>query len=270
MTTARAAPPCSQGTSASIGGLDLDAQLAPTGHSTIRLKFEDSPSPTVSNVIATVPAPARASITPVSAHTVDLVLDLPATGKVPLTITWDQLPDDGGTAPCTTTFSTQLAVSRAAQVNVFAGADEFSFSGSVAARFTWASTCDKPIVASPLTITLRYRVGRRRPPRPVPPPPTPAPGAHARKLTVTLANACGTTRGQVAHVGGALVKLGKVDQGTMVVSVFRSLAGRGSFSAHMIVSFAQPGYKPLRFDLRGFTALGNYGRVGDSKVKRLR
>jgi len=267
VATARAAPPCPESTSASIRGLDLDSQVAPTGHSTIRVKFDDSPSPTVSNVVATVPAPAHASIKPVSASAVDLVLDLPATGKVPLTITWDQLPHDFGPF-CTTTFSTQLAVSKAAQVAPFTQGS--GFTSSVQASFNWAHTCEKPIVASPLTITMRYRVGPRRSARTRPPPTTPAPGAHARKLTVTLASACGTVRGQVAHAGPALVHLGKVDQGLVNVSVFRSLAGRGTFAAHMIVSFSQPGFKPLRYDVHGYTLLGAGGRVGETKVKRLR
>lgn len=241
-----------------------------TGRTTTRLKFADSPTPTVSNVTASVPAPAHASVTPVSKNAVDLVLDLPATGSRALTISWDQLPNDASGVLCTATVVIHVKATKPTRIVPFGqGA---GFSGAVGGTFRWSFICaDTPPVASPLTITMRYRIGRRRPPRPVPPPATAAPNARSPKLTLTLSNTCGTARAKTTHSGGAFVRLGGVSEGNgLAVSIIRSLAGRGSFSAHMLVTFSQPGLKPVRFDVRGYSALGDFGRVGDTKIKRLR
>lgn len=264
-----AAPPCTS-VNAVVRGLDENEVVA-TGRSTTAITISDQSQGEISNVVASVPAPASAQATLTAPEKVALALNLPSAGRITLTVSWDELtydPSSDSVVTCTQTERIPLQVVRPAALGVVG--EETGFVNGVVAEFAFPG-CRALLVAAPVTVTVHYRLGpKRRAYGPVPIPA--APTARSPKLVLVLARPCGpnpvpTQRATLPGRGSVTIGPG---ERRMAVTAKRRFAGRGAYGAHYIVEFAQPGFRTVRFDVTGYFSLGAGGKASGSNIRRLR
>ncbi len=266
---ASAAPPC-ESISAVVQGLD-DGNVVATGRSTRAIKISGQDEGEITNVVASVPAPGAVQATRTAPGRYSLAFALPAAGTVRLTISWDEVSADtpadyeGRVITCTQTTQIVLRAARPAAIGV--RGEETSFENGIVADFVFPG-CRAAVVAAPVTVTVRYRLGPKGRPRRVPIPP--APTARSPKLVLVLPDPCAVRlpRRSVSLPGRGSVFVGPGERGLAVVAK-RTFAGRGAYAAHYIVEFAQPGFRTVRFDIIGTFNLSANGKASGSQIRRL-
>jgi hypothetical protein len=269
---ASAAPPC-ENVGAFVRGLDAGDPVA-TGRSTVAITISGQDEGQISNVVASFPAPASVQATLTAPGKVALAMNVPSAGNVTLTISWDELTHStppGSTesvVTCTQTERIPLRAVKPASIGV--RGEGTAFANGIVARFPLYG-CKAPLVAAPVTITVRYRLGPKRRafgPTPIPPAPT----ARSPKLVFVVPKPCGDTvpRQRVALPGKGSVSGGKSAGSQFEAIAARRARGRYAYGAHMRVEFAQPGFKTVRFDVTGYFHLGASGKASSTTVRRLR
>ena len=245
-------------------GLD-DGAPVPTGHSTTALTISGQYEGAISNVVASVPAPGSAQATLTAPGRVMLALNLPSAGSVTLTLSWDEVTPDG---PCTQTTRIVLRAVRPAAIGAVGKGT--GFENGIVARFSFGG-CRALLLATPVTVTVRYRLGPVRPATTRPLLTPPAPTARSPKLVLVLPRPCAEflpTR-RVA-LPAASVRAGRSSESQFEVAAQRRFTGRGAYAAHLRVEFAQPGFRTVRFDVTGRFILGAGGKSSSTTVQRLR
>ena len=160
---ASAAPPC-RSIHAEARGLG-DGDAVATGRSTVAITISGQDEGQITNVAASVPAPAGVQVTQTAPGKFALALNVPSPGSITLTLSWDELTADtppGTTEPvvtCTQAARIPLKAVRPAAVGV--RGEGTGFANGIEAHFPFHG-CDALLVASPLRITVRYRLGPRR------------------------------------------------------------------------------------------------------------
>ena len=271
-TPALAAAPCNS-VNAVVRGLD-ENDVVTTGRSTTAITISGQSEGEISNVVASVPAPAGAQATLTAPGKVALAMNLPSAGRITLTLSWDELTHDTppgsneSVVTCTQTTRIPLRVARPAALGV--AGEETGFVNGVVAEFVFPG-CRALLVAAPVTVTVRYRLGpKRRAYGPVPIPA--APTARSPKLVLVLARPCGPEKFPTQRAtlpGRGSVSIGPGERPLAVVAK-RRFAGRGAYGAHYIVEFAQPSFRTVRFDVTGYFSLGAGGKASASNIRRLR
>jgi hypothetical protein len=266
-----AAPPC-QNINAVVGGLD-DGNPVATGRSTIPITISGQDEGEITNVVASAPAPATAQATLTAPGKYALALNIPSPGSITLTLSWDErapnpdLNSNEYVVPCTQTTRITVRAWRPAAIGV--RGEGTGFENGIVGRFPFAG-CRAPVVAAPITITARYRLGpRRRAYGRIPIPR--APDARSPKLVFVVARPCvGTvTRQRIKLPGKGSLSGGSSEGSSFEVVAARRARGRYAYAAHLRVDFAQPGFKTVRFDVTGYFQLGAGGKGSSTTVRRL-
>jgi hypothetical protein len=268
---ASAAAPCTS-IHAEARGLG-DGDPVATGRSTTAITISGQDEGAISNVVASVPAPASAQATLTAPGKFALALNLPSAGRVTLTLSWDELTaatPPGSTEPVVTCTQTQRIALRAVRpAAIGVRGDGTGFEDGIVAHFPFLG-CRALLVAAPVTVTVRYRLGPKRGPGRVPVPR--APTARSPKLVFVLPQPCGDTvaRKRVTLPGKGSVGGGKTAGGQFEVFAARRARGRYAYAAHLRVAFAQPGFKTVHFDVTGNFNLSAGGKASSTEVRRLR
>ena len=269
---ASAAPPC-QSVNAVVSGLS-DGDPVATGRSTAAITISGQDEGEISNVVASFPAPATVQATRTAPGKFALAMNLPSAGSVTLTISWDELtantPPGSTESVVTCTQTERIALRAVKPAAIGVRGENTGFENGIVGRFPLYG-CKAPLVAAPVTITVRYRLGpRRRAFGRVPIPP--APTARSPKLVLLVPKPCGDTipRQRVALPGRGSVSAGKSAGGQFEAVAARRAPGRYAYGAHLRVEFAQPGFKTVRFDVAGYFSLSAGGKASSTTVRRLR
>jgi hypothetical protein len=269
---ASAAPPC-ENIHAEVRGLS-DGDPVATGRSTAAITISGQDEGEISNVVASFPAPASVQATLTGRGKFSLAMNLPSAGSVTLTVSWDELtastPPGSTERVVTCTQTTRIALRAVKPAAIGVRGENTGFENGIVARFPLYG-CKAPLVAAPVTVTVRYRLGPKR--RAFGPVPIPrAPTARSPKLVFVVAKPCGDTvaRQRVALPGRGSVSGGKSAGGQFEVIAARRAPGRYAYGAHLRVEFAQPGFKTVRFDVTGYFSLGAGGKASGTTVRRLR